>query len=105
MPTEILADLTLSRDAEQIAVRARGNRITIVFPNVFRGVRYLRLLMDQRDWLVRLEDANATLSRLGLSLYVKAGPISAPVLGAEAHQRALPALKDLMRRLALLRQG
>lgn len=102
VPIEVFADLTLLINGQTTTVTAEGNRILVTFPSLRYGLRAVRSLLKQRYWIDRLEGMNSTLTRTGLSLYFKAGSVSAPVLGAESHRQVLPALMDLLRRYGAL---
>jgi hypothetical protein len=99
-PVDVIADIVLLSDGEEIHLKGKGERLTISFPTLVHGIRSIRSLLRQRQWIEQLESLNSVLKDMGLSLYFRAGPLSIPLLGVEASQRVLPTLKDLLQRYA-----
>ena len=95
---DVFADMVLSLDGEEIYLRGEGERLMISFPTLRQGIRSIRSLLRNRQWIEQLESLNLALKDMGLSLYFRAGPLSIPLLGLEASQRVLPTLKDLLQR-------
>jgi hypothetical protein len=97
-PVDVFADMVLSSDGEEVHLKGKGERLMISFPTLVHGIRSIRSLLRQRQWIEQLESFNSVLKDMGLSLYFRAGPLSIPLLGLEASQRVLPTLKDLLQR-------
>ena len=102
MPTamNVFAELVLSFNGEEVEIHAEGDRITVLFASLPQGIRSVRRLLDMKESIERLQRIHSGLNHFGLSLYLKAGRVHAPVLGANAPQKIVPALINVLRKFS-----
>jgi hypothetical protein len=97
-PLEIYADLVLSFDGEDCQVHIEGNSIVVTTTSFRSGMRFLRKMSENPEWVKGLEELDKKLTTLFLTLYVQAGRVRFALLGLEGKSYRLSLVKWLMRR-------
>jgi hypothetical protein len=98
MHFEIYADLVLSLNGEDVKVQIEGKEIVVSTPTFRSGIRFLVRLLDNPDWVRRLEQLDKALTNLFLTLYVQAGKVRFALLGQEGKRYRVVLLQWLARR-------
>ncbi len=86
---DIFADLVISFDGENLNLKAEKDCIVISAPT-FRSS--IRTMLRLREHNVRFGAIDAGLTYLGLSLYIKTGRLSFPLLGVKGNRLLLSTL-------------
>jgi hypothetical protein len=97
-PLDIYADLVLSFNGEDLKVQAEGNRIIASTPSFWSGIRMLRRMSDNPEWVRAIWELDKKLTNLFLTLYVQAGKFRFALLGLEGKSYRLSILQWLPRR-------
>jgi hypothetical protein len=96
-PLEIYADLVLSFDGEDCQVHIEGNSIVVTTTSFRSGMRFLRKMSENPEWVKGLEELDKKLTTLFLTLYVQAGRVRFALLGLEGKSYRVSLVKWLMR--------
>lgn len=96
---DIYADLVLSFNGEDFQVQAEGNRIIVSTPSFRTGMRFLRRMMDNPEWVRGIWELDKKLTTLFLTLYVQFGKFRFALLGHEGKSYRLSILQWLARYL------